>query len=62
MRRLGAGPEVVAKTIERAITARRPRARYRVTPSAKLAIAQRRLFSDRLWDRAMGSQFPRPKP
>jgi NAD(P)-dependent dehydrogenase (short-subunit alcohol dehydrogenase family) len=62
MRRLGGGPETVARTIEKAITARRPRARYRVTPSAKLAIAQRRMVSDRLWDRAMGSQFPRPKP
>ena len=62
MRRLGGGPETVARTIEKAITARQARARYRVTPSAKLAIAQRRMVSDRLWDRAMGSQFPRPKP
>ena len=42
-------------------TARRPRSRYKVTPSAKLAIAQRRLVSDRLWDRAMAAQFPRPE-
>jgi NAD(P)-dependent dehydrogenase (short-subunit alcohol dehydrogenase family) len=62
MRRLGGGPETVARTIEKAITARRPRSRYKVTPSAKLAIAQRRLVSDRLWDRAMAAQFPRPKP
>ena len=61
MRRLGGGPETVARTIEKAITARRPRSRYKVTPSAKLAIAQRRLVSDRLWDRAMAAQFPRPK-
>jgi NAD(P)-dependent dehydrogenase (short-subunit alcohol dehydrogenase family) len=61
MRRLGGGPDAVAKTIERAITARRPRTRYRVTPSAKLAIAQRRLVSDRVWDRAMAAQFRRPK-
>jgi NAD(P)-dependent dehydrogenase (short-subunit alcohol dehydrogenase family) len=60
MRRLGGGPDAVAKTIERAISARRPRTRYRVTPSAKLAIAQRRLVSDRMWDRAMRAQFPRP--
>jgi NAD(P)-dependent dehydrogenase (short-subunit alcohol dehydrogenase family) len=60
MRRLGGGPETVARTIEKAITARRPRSRYKVTPSAKLAIAQRRLVSDRLWDRAMAAQFPRP--
>jgi NAD(P)-dependent dehydrogenase (short-subunit alcohol dehydrogenase family) len=61
MRRLGGGPETVARTIERAISARRPRSRYKVTPSAKLAIAQRRLVSDRVWDRAMAAQFPRPK-
>jgi NAD(P)-dependent dehydrogenase (short-subunit alcohol dehydrogenase family) len=60
MRRLGGGPDAVAKTIERAISARRPRTRYRVTPSAKLAIAQRRLVTDRMWDRAMRAQFPRP--
>jgi NAD(P)-dependent dehydrogenase (short-subunit alcohol dehydrogenase family) len=60
-RRLGGGPETVARTIERAITARRPRSRYKVTASARLAIAQRRLVSDRLWDRAMAAQFPRPK-
>jgi NAD(P)-dependent dehydrogenase (short-subunit alcohol dehydrogenase family) len=62
MRRLGGGPEAVAKAIERAITARRPKTRYRVTPSAKLAIAQRRLVTDRMWDRAMAAQFKRPKP
>jgi NAD(P)-dependent dehydrogenase (short-subunit alcohol dehydrogenase family) len=61
MRRLGGGPDAVARTIEKAISARRPRTRYRVTPSAKLAIAQRRLVSDRMWDRAMRAQFPRPK-
>ena len=61
MRRLGGGPETVARTIDKAITARRPRSRYKVTPSAKLAIAQRRLVSDRLWDRAMAAQFPRPE-
>jgi NAD(P)-dependent dehydrogenase (short-subunit alcohol dehydrogenase family) len=61
MRRLGGGPETVARTIEKAIDARRPRSRYKVTPSAKLAIAQRRLVSDRVWDRAMAAQFPRPR-
>jgi NAD(P)-dependent dehydrogenase (short-subunit alcohol dehydrogenase family) len=61
MRRLGGGPDAVARAIEKAITARRPRPRYKVTPSAKLAIAQRRLVSDRIWDRAMAARFPRPK-
>jgi short-subunit dehydrogenase len=60
MRRLGAGPEAVAKVIEKAITARRPRTRYTVTPSAKLALTQRKLVTDRMWDRLMTAQFPRP--
>jgi NAD(P)-dependent dehydrogenase (short-subunit alcohol dehydrogenase family) len=58
--RLGGGPDAVAKTIERAISARRPRTRYKVTPSARLALLQRRLVSDRMWDRIMRVQFPRP--
>jgi NAD(P)-dependent dehydrogenase (short-subunit alcohol dehydrogenase family) len=58
--KLGGGPETVAKAIERAVTARRPKTRYPVTPSARLTLAQRRLVSDRMWDRAMRMQFPQP--
>jgi short-subunit dehydrogenase len=61
MARLGAGPEAVAHVIEKAITRRRPRTRYPVTPSARLALLQRKLVSDRIWDRMMTTQFPRPK-
>jgi NAD(P)-dependent dehydrogenase (short-subunit alcohol dehydrogenase family) len=61
MRRLGAGPERVAKVIERAITRPRPPARITVTPSAKMMIATRRLLSDRAWDAAMRRQFPQPR-
>lgn len=60
MAKLGAGPDAVAKAIERALTARRPRARYPVTASARLMMGQRRLMSDRLWDRVMRTQFPTP--
>ena len=60
MARLGGGPEAVAKRIATALAAGRPRPRYTVTASAKLAIGQRRLLSDRMWDRAMRTQFPRP--
>jgi NAD(P)-dependent dehydrogenase (short-subunit alcohol dehydrogenase family) len=60
--KLGGGPDRVAKTIERAISSRRPRPRYTVTPSAKLSIGQRRLLTDRGWDRLMGTQFPTPRP
>jgi len=60
MARLGSGPEAVAKTIARAISARRPRARYPVTASAHLLINQRRLVPDRVWDLMMRTQYPRP--
>jgi NADP-dependent 3-hydroxy acid dehydrogenase YdfG len=62
MARLGAGPEAVAKVIEKAITSRRPKTRYPVTASARLALTQRRLLTDRMWDRVVSSQFPPPKP
>jgi hypothetical protein len=58
--RLGAGPEAVAHVIEKAITKRRPKTRYLVTPSARLALTQRKLVTDRMWDRLVGTQFPRP--
>ena len=58
--KLGGGPERVAKAIEKAINSSRPRARYPVTPSARLLMGQRALFTDRMWDAFMGTQFPRP--
>jgi NADP-dependent 3-hydroxy acid dehydrogenase YdfG len=58
--KLGAGPEAVAETIQKAIEADRPRTRYPVTPSAWLAMVQRRMLPDRAWDVVMGTQFPRP--
>ncbi len=60
MARLGAGPERVAKVIQRAITRRRAPARITITPSAKLSIVTRRLLTDRAWDAAMRRQFPEP--
>jgi len=56
----GGPPSAVAKVIEKAITARRPRARYRVTPSAKLMVAQRKVMTDGMWDAFVGTQFPHP--
>jgi NAD(P)-dependent dehydrogenase (short-subunit alcohol dehydrogenase family) len=61
MKRLGGGPETVARAIERAISSRRPKTRYKVTASARLALMQRRLLTDRAWDAVMRSQFPSPK-
>jgi NADP-dependent 3-hydroxy acid dehydrogenase YdfG len=59
--KLGAGPDAVARTISRAISARRPKARYPVTASARILIGQRRITPDRVWDMMMRSQFPQPK-
>jgi NAD(P)-dependent dehydrogenase (short-subunit alcohol dehydrogenase family) len=59
--KLGGGPEAVAETIEKAITAKRPKARYLVTPSAHLLVNQRRLMTDRAWDALMRTQFPQPR-
>lgn len=61
MSRLGGPPEAVADTIARALAARRPRARYPVTASARLLIGQRRLLPDAAWDRIMRTQFPSPR-
>ena len=59
--RLGAGPEAVAKTIEKAIAADRPRTRYPVTASARILLAQRAVLPDRAWDAIAGTQFPHPE-
>jgi NAD(P)-dependent dehydrogenase (short-subunit alcohol dehydrogenase family) len=58
--KLGAGPEAVAKAIEKAITARKPRTRYPVTASARLLMANHALLPDRGWDLVVRSSFPRP--
>jgi short-subunit dehydrogenase len=57
--RLGAGPEAVAKAIEKAI--RKPRSRKPVTASARVMIAMRRLMPDSMWDRSMRTNFPQPR-
>jgi NAD(P)-dependent dehydrogenase (short-subunit alcohol dehydrogenase family) len=58
--RLAAGPDAVARAIERALRARHPRSRYRVTLSARLYITARRLLPDAAWDAALARSFPRP--
>ena len=61
MAKLGAGPEAVAAAIAKALAAKRPKARYPVTPSAHLMIGQRRVTPDRVWDLMMRAQFPTPR-
>jgi NADP-dependent 3-hydroxy acid dehydrogenase YdfG len=59
--RLGGGPETVAHKIEKAITSRRPRTRYPVTPSARIVLGIHAILPDRAWDAFNGTNFPRPK-
>jgi NAD(P)-dependent dehydrogenase (short-subunit alcohol dehydrogenase family) len=60
MRALGAGPDRVAKTIERVLKRRNPPARITITPSAKLMLGVRRVLPDRAWEAMMRAQFPQP--
>jgi NAD(P)-dependent dehydrogenase (short-subunit alcohol dehydrogenase family) len=60
MAKLGGPPEAVADVIVKALRAKKPKARYPVTASARLMMGQRRLMPDAAWDLVMRSQFPRP--
>jgi NAD(P)-dependent dehydrogenase (short-subunit alcohol dehydrogenase family) len=51
------GPEIVARTIERALTSRRPRVRYTVGPDSLLVPLARRLLPDRWSLRLVRSHF-----
>jgi NAD(P)-dependent dehydrogenase (short-subunit alcohol dehydrogenase family) len=58
--KLGGPPEAVAERIEDALNAKRPRARYTVTPSARALLTLRAVLPDRGWDAVVGASFPRP--
>jgi NAD(P)-dependent dehydrogenase (short-subunit alcohol dehydrogenase family) len=59
--KLGGGPEDVARKIGKAISSRHPRARYPVTPSARMILGLHTLLPDRGWDAFTATSFPRPK-
>src|SRR5689334_19524699 len=59
--KLGGGPEVVARKIEKAISRRRPKTRYPVTPSARMILGIHTILPDRGWDAFTATSFPRPK-
>ena len=59
---LGGQPDDVAKVIEKALKARKPKPRYKVTASAHMFVGTRRMMSDRMWDRFIGAQIPKPGP
>jgi NAD(P)-dependent dehydrogenase (short-subunit alcohol dehydrogenase family) len=60
--RLAGSADAVAAIVEEALTARRPRSRYRVTASAHVFLGLRSILSDRLWDRFLRRTFPEPGP
>jgi NAD(P)-dependent dehydrogenase (short-subunit alcohol dehydrogenase family) len=57
---LAGKPEQVAAVIERAITAARPRPRYRVTPVARVLPALRATVGDRAFDAFLRTQIKPP--
>ncbi len=54
---LSAPPDAVAAVVERAVLASRPRARYVVTPAAKILVHTRRLLGGRFFDAYLRTQF-----
>lgn len=52
-----AGPEAVARAVERALTARHPRSRYVVTPAARALITARTVAPGKVWDRVVRRNF-----
>jgi NADP-dependent 3-hydroxy acid dehydrogenase YdfG len=58
--KLAGPPESVAERIEDALNAKRPRARYTVTPSARALLMLNAVLPDRGWDAMLGTSFPRP--
>ena len=56
--RLGGPPEAVARKIEKAISANRPRTRYTVTPSAKVLLGLHAMLPDRGWDTFVSQPVP----
>lgn len=60
MARLAGESEDVARVIERAITARRPRTRYVITAGARVLLNLRRVLPDRGFDAFLRTQLPTP--
>ncbi len=53
LRRIAGKPDDIARLVERALTARRPRTRYAGPLHAKVFLALRRFLPDRVFDRAL---------
>lgn len=55
-----AAPHEVARVVEKAITATRPRARYPVPAAARVFVVARQVLPDRGWDACMRRLLPSP--
>jgi NAD(P)-dependent dehydrogenase (short-subunit alcohol dehydrogenase family) len=58
--KLAGPPEAVAEVIEKALSASKPKTRYKVTPSARVMMTMHTLVGDRGWDRICRGSFPQP--
>lgn len=58
--KLAGDPDDVARTIEQALAAQRPKTRYRVSPSAGVFMRLRAVLGDRGWDGFLARHYPRP--
>jgi NAD(P)-dependent dehydrogenase (short-subunit alcohol dehydrogenase family) len=62
MASMAAAPEAVARAIEKAISAPRPKTRYVVTLGAHILMGLRRWLPDRAWDAMLRTQYTAPRP
>jgi NAD(P)-dependent dehydrogenase (short-subunit alcohol dehydrogenase family) len=58
--KLGGPPDAVAEVIEKALSASKPKTRYKVTPSARVMMTLHSVAGDRGWDRICKGSFPQP--
>jgi short-subunit dehydrogenase len=58
--KLAGSPDDVARVIEKVLAAKHPKARYTVSASATLLLTQKKLLTDRAWDRFLRGNFPSP--
>lgn len=58
--RLAGAPEAVAVVVEQALATDQPKARYRVTGSARLLMTLRRWMPDAIWDSFLARTYPQP--
>jgi short-subunit dehydrogenase len=62
MGRFAIGPGAVARTIEKAVSARRSKTRYLVPAALRPLLMMRKVMPDRAFDAMLRRQFPSPKP